>query len=390
MFSFFKPSDDSPCNSWLTTLSQAAGWLNPFNTFRLGVNQVTAASLTLLHCIQPATATVHVADFLDIRSSPVNSLRQVKYFLTCFTARVGLQDTLKLKCNASLQDIMLLPIEMLKISATTTQSFWQQACVLTEADKFLFNNSCIFDVLNSTGVETCSINPLYDNISLGAQLFISILLTTGVVSYFVKMASRPNTINHENEMMDLVDAVRQGNLDEVNDYLRTHRPLHIPTLRYAMTIAEQTQQDGVYETLALVLSEEDDDEPTKLKVVAEDKHVAETNEVRLINIDFDLTDVPHAMRDPVTLSIMDDPVTLSTGHNVDRTTLEGIKKSGAYRCPVTNLNIDPSECGGKTNTGLKDLIEQYVLRKIKKYKPPAKADKPEDAQDTPSSPRLGL
>ncbi|KAK9167243.1 hypothetical protein Scep_002434 [Stephania cephalantha] len=70
--------------------------------------------------------------------------------------------------------------------------------------------------------------------------------------------------------------------------------------------------------------------------------------------------VPHLFRCPISLDLLTDPVTLSTGQTYDRSSIEKWLKAGNLTCPVTMQKLqDPSIVPNHT---LKHLINQWLTK----------------------------
>lgn len=276
--------------------------------------------------------------------------------LECLTTSVNLSARVNNLCNATLFDVNQASKYL--FSPVTT-------CAWVEPNHLVFAKTCISNMV-SCAVTTSNVNNSLIIPTVATTLSISTL--SAIIFFTVKYIQRAVNPPETNHLMELVNAIQHGDDDAVSDCLRHYRDvLSTDDLQYALTIAEQTAQDDCYFVLSLALIDQLADNPAPRAAIVEDDNNLLANEKKLIDVGYQLTKIPPAFLDPVDQTIMDRPVTLSTQQNIDQRTLKRLKHFNLFKCPTTNLPINEREFDYPVNTGLKNIIDSYVEKKVKKY-----------------------
>lgn len=82
--------------------------------------------------------------------------------------------------------------------------------------------------------------------------------------------------------------------------------------------------------------------------------------------------IPKYLLCPITFELMEDPVSLTSGHTFERRALiSHWRSSGSqdvFKCPITKKDIQKFELETWTNIGMKDATENFVLQEEEKYR----------------------
>ncbi|MFY7698225.1 MAG: U-box domain-containing protein [Legionella sp.] len=93
------------------------------------------------------------------------------------------------------------------------------------------------------------------------------------------------------------------------------------------------------------------------------------------------------LQDPISLELMDDPITLSSGHTYDRNTIEQWFAHGdglSSSCPLSRKTISWEEFHGMTtHVIMRNLIERFVCEKEKKGRSKSNTNRSTSIDTTP-------
>lgn len=74
--------------------------------------------------------------------------------------------------------------------------------------------------------------------------------------------------------------------------------------------------------------------------------------------------IPPGFLDPISQEIMNDPITLETGHTYDRKTLyqhfSSLRRPSTFTCPISRGLVTPAEFNKGTSILIKNFIETFV------------------------------
>lgn len=91
---------------------------------------------------------------------------------------------------------------------------------------------------------------------------------------------------------------------------------------------------------------------------------------RLSDIGYNHENIPSHYCCPITLSIMNDPITISSGYTFDRIALLQLnhgKAVGTFKCPITKKDIPIDEVNIGTTILIRDWIEAFVIEKESEF-----------------------
>lgn len=176
------------------------------------------------------------------------------------------------------------------------------------------------------------------------------------------------------EFMEFHNSVTRGDIEAVQRYIRERRStLTNYVLSLILNMINQHPPENAFEiqTIITTLMSENTDQGHDPSQRADEDELKDNsiNETKLCEIDPERNiKIPEWFIDNVSGSIMDNPVTLSTGQTYDRSTLQSLKKNNLLKCPNTGIALDEKEFDNQVNITMKNLINEFVESKIAEYK----------------------
>lgn len=366
MHRFFTPERTLPeveeSNSWLDTLKNASGWLNPFHLVRKAADHFSLSALVFVELIRPVKS---LPDTLSEQLHypyyfPTVQMEDLTHYVTCITRYPKLQQILLNRCNITNTNSTKFSTYLLELDWPTEIHHHASSLSACELYPHININASDYCIKMLKAISQCRFpdsSRLYFLMSF-ASIGLGILSIFSIVYYL-----RSLHVSEEELSLSFYDDIRHGNLEAVEDYIREHRnQISHEDLNYAIHFAEANNQDAIYRALAILHTERMDElavePPSRIEVI--DDRIA-INEEKLKAAGYDLSEIHASFLDPVTLSIMDEPVTLCNGQTFDRSTLLDLKARGINTCPITKAAITEREFNNATNINLKRLIEEFVL-----------------------------
>lgn len=151
-------------------------------------------------------------------------------------------------------------------------------------------------------------------------------------------------------------AVRRNNRDAIEQYINEHTQeeyFHV-TLREAAYVAQQVNNDALYGALMALAVDHEESHPNTNAAQADEIVVLNRSEQRLKQCNFTGT-VPQSLCCSAMLLIMEDPVTICSGHTLDRSSLKECST-----CPRTRMPILKDELNNGTDICLNSYIEAFI------------------------------
>jgi len=173
----------------------------------------------------------------------------------------------------------------------------------------------------------------------------------------------------DNTRQRFLAAAQYGFRESVENYICQHQ--HDAGFRELATLAAQMAQENEQDDMASLLTQlviSDEPAPLQPPPMLEATLDPAFYQAQLNDIGFNFVDLPVQFRDPVTLEIMEDPVVISSGKALDRSTLNRLFQDGNPRCPLTRAPIRAEEGNNKTCQFIKDEIESFISIKIAAYR----------------------
>ena len=112
--------DKSNLSSWLNTLSNATGWLNPFQLVRSGSSKALAITLAFMELLQPADASgcAYFVEGASRQFITITTSTNISYHYTCVDQfQQELNIALIESCNVTVEHIIKGVIEPFKLLA---------------------------------------------------------------------------------------------------------------------------------------------------------------------------------------------------------------------------------------------------------------------------------
>lgn len=196
----------------------------------------------------------------------------------------------------------------------------------------------------------------------------------GVVELLVAQQANANATNEFGDT-PLILAARANRLGVV-EYLLANGAILETKGQNGNTALLAASQEGNTEIVKCLfrhgadLEATNDDDDTALSLAIKHNHVEssvflqEPNRVTLQSRYDNMRlagEPPAHLTDPISMNLMDDPITLSSGHTYERGSIKGWALiSKPLTCPISRQPFKSEELDFGTNTLIKDLCEQFV------------------------------